>query len=68
MCVPRDDVVEQNQIRKEETALAKGVKRKRGHECDVCEKVFRISVTFGQTHAYAHERETVRMRCVREAF
>ena len=36
MCVPRDDVVEQNQTRKD----AKGVKRKRGHECDVCEKVF----------------------------
>ena len=37
MCVPRDDVVEQNQTRKD----AKGVKRKRGHECDFCEKVFR---------------------------
>ena len=36
MCVPCDDVVEQNQTRKD----AKGVKRKRGHECDVCEKVF----------------------------
>ena len=37
MCVPRDDVVEQNhQTRKD----AKGVKRKRGHECDFCEKVF----------------------------
>ena len=43
MCVPCDDVVEQNhQMREEETAIiAKGVKRKRGHECDVCEKVFR---------------------------
>ena len=43
MCVPcDDDVVEQNhQMREEETAcIAKGVKRKRGHECDVCEKVF----------------------------
>ena len=43
MCVPRDDVVtEQNQMRKEEetTFIAKGVKRKRGHECDVCEKSF----------------------------
>ena len=37
MCVPCDDGVEQNyQMRKD----AKGVKRKRGHECDVCEKVF----------------------------
>ena len=34
--MPRDDVVEQNQTRKD----AKGVKRKRGHECDVCEKMF----------------------------
>ena len=36
MCVPCDDVVEQNQTRKD----AKGVKRKRGHECDFCEKMF----------------------------
>ena len=43
-CVPCDDdvVMEQNQMREEETAFKKkGVKRKRaGHECDVCEKVF----------------------------
>ncbi|CAL6380404.1 unnamed protein product [Bathycoccus prasinos] len=42
-CVPCDDdvVMEQNQMREEETAcIAKGVKRKRGHECDVCDKVF----------------------------
>ena len=42
-CMPcGDDVVEQNQMRKEETAIiTKGVKRKRGqHECDVCEKSF----------------------------
>jgi len=63
MCVPCG--VEQNhQMRKEETGaiIAKGVKRKRGqHECDVCEKVFRICIQVGQTHAYSHERETVRM-------
>ena len=41
-CVPcRDVVTEQNQKREEETTfVARGVKRKRGHECDVCEKVF----------------------------
>ena len=41
-CVPcRDVVKEQNQKREEETTfVARGVKRKRGHECDVCEKVF----------------------------
>ena len=33
-------VAEQNQMREEETAfIAKGVKRKRGHECDVCGKM-----------------------------
>ena len=43
MCVPCDDdvVMEQNQMREEETAfIKKGEKRKRGHECEVCEKVF----------------------------
>ena len=37
----RDVVKEQNQKREEGTTfVAQGVKRKRGHECDVCEKVF----------------------------
>ena len=32
----------QKEEEEEETAIiAKGVKRKRGHECDVCEKMFR---------------------------
>jgi hypothetical protein len=57
MCVPRDDVVEQNQTRKD----AKGVKRKRGHECGVLREGVYSTITFGYTHAYAHERETVRM-------
>jgi hypothetical protein len=37
LCVPSDDIVmEQNQMREEEsTSIAKGVTRKRGHECDV---------------------------------
>ena len=41
-CVPcRDVVKEQNQKREEETTfVARGVKRKRGHECDVCGKMF----------------------------
>ena len=33
--------VEQKEIRKETTTTKRG-KRKRGHECDVCEKVFDI--------------------------
>ena len=56
LCVPCDDVVEQNQ-RKEETAfIAKGVKRKRGHECDVCEKRFSQSGTL-QNHMRIHTNE-----------
>ena len=58
LCVPRDDVVmEQNQIREEETArIAKGVKRKRGHECDVCEKVFRYPSGLA-IHMRTHTKE-----------
>ena len=52
MCVPRDDVVEQNQTRKD----AKGVKRKRGHECDVCEKVFRYPSKLAE-HMRTHTNE-----------
>ena len=38
-----DEVVEQQneKMRKEKTATKRG-KRKRGHECDVCEKMFRV--------------------------
>ena len=35
------------------------------YECDVCEKRFTQSSHFANPHAYSHERETVRMRCVR---
>ena len=40
----------------------------RPYECDVCEKRFGRADSFERPHAYSHERETVRMRCVREAF
>ena len=58
MCVPCDDGVEQNhQMRKEETAIiAKGVKRKRGHECDVCEKMF-LSPSKLAIHMRIHTNE-----------
>ena len=38
------------------------------YECDVCEKRFRHSSGLKIPHAYSHERETVRVRRVREAF
>ena len=58
MCGPCDDGVEQNrQMRKEETAIiAKGVKRKRGHECDVCEKMF-LSPSKLAIHMRIHTNE-----------
>ena len=58
MCVPCDDGVEQNQMRKEETAItAKGVKRKRGqHECGVCEKVFGSQADLAR-HMRTHTNE-----------
>jgi hypothetical protein len=48
------------QIRKEEMTVRKGAKRKRGHACDVCGKMFDRPSSLA-VHAYSHERETVRM-------
>ena len=53
-----DDFNEANhQIQKEETAfIAKGVKRKRTYECDVCEKRFRDSYNL-KKHVHIHTNE-----------
>ena len=40
LCLRIPDDEQQNEIRKVMTFTTKGAKRKRGHECDVCEKVF----------------------------
>ena len=57
MCVPcDDDVVEQNQWKEETAFIAKGVKRKRGHECDVCEKRFTESGSL-KYHMRIHTNE-----------
>ena len=57
-CVPcRDVVKEQNQKREEETTfVARGVKRKRGHECDVCEKMCRSPSDLAR-HMRTHTNE-----------
>ena len=67
MCVPCDDVVEQNhQMREEETAfIAKGVKRKRGHECDVCEKVFVHHLIWPDTCVLTRTRNRTSAMCAR---
>ena len=46
---------EREEIRKEKTATKRG-KRKRGHECDVCEKVFQ-SHSHLATHMRIHTNE-----------
>ena len=45
--IPREDAEEEgeedeDEEDEEEITVRKGTKRKRGHECDVCEKVFNI--------------------------
>ena len=34
----------------------------------MCARSVFVNLVFAKPHAYSHERETVRMRCVREAF
>ena len=52
--------VEQKEIRKETTTTKRG-KRKRGARVRCLREGVCYFIQFGQTHAYSHERETVRM-------
>ena len=63
LCVPRVDVVmEQNQMREEEsTSIAKRSDEKERARVRCLREGVSISIQIGRTHAYAHERETVRM-------
>jgi hypothetical protein len=47
---------EREEMRKEKTSATKRGKRKRGHECDVCEKVFQ-SPSHLTTHMRTHTNE-----------
>ena len=51
-----DDDEMDEQIREEEMTVRKGWKRKRGHECDVCEKVF-VTPSKLATHMRTHTNE-----------
>ena len=58
--IPKEDDFEANQIQKEEEeeeiTVRKGAKRKRGHECDVCEKRFTKSSSL-KSHMRTHTNE-----------
>ena len=47
---------EEEEEEEEEITVRKGAKRKRGHECDVCEKVFRYPFYLAR-HMRTHTKE-----------
>ena len=59
--IQKEEEEEGGEEGEEERTVREGAKRKRGHECDVCEKVFDLHRNLTRHIAYSHERETVRM-------
>ena len=59
--------VEQKEIRKETTTTKRG-KRKRGHECDVCEKVFVIHPIWPDTCVFTRTRNRTSVMFARSVF
>ena len=52
----------------EEITVRKGAKRKRGHECDVCEKVFRDHPIWLYTCVFTRTRNRMNVMCARSVF
>ena len=54
--IQKEEEEEEEEGEEEEMTVRKGAKRKRGHECDVCEKVFRYPSHLTR-HTRIHTKE-----------
>jgi len=59
---------EEEEEEEEEITVRKGAKRKRGHECDVCEKVFDIHPIWPDTCVLTRTRNRTNVMCARSVF